>query len=434
MTAQQILSQIKGYLTKYKVRTFEFVDYANVDLSKLEILCAMIIKERLRIEWQGPVIFNPKMDFPQIKNMKEAGCKKLTFDLISGSGPFLKKIGAAFSTDDASRILRACRRAGIATAINLVLGHPAQRPGDLENTIGFLTENLGVIDEIENVTYCLSNYFYSNFISLPFCRHWERCLELGKEDIRFIEDFLNSIARISSLGRPVVNIRPGASALEYLKQLDSLMVRNNNLVFRFDQGKGRLYWRGAELTSGFGLYTSIFASSFWQDSEQADWQVEKLSETRMILKGRLRLLPIVQRIQIEMEGECALNIDIEMEVLERMEIGGEQQTNVMLRKEYGRWSDSSGLSGSFPDAFNEDWVTLREENSKRINTLRAEAFSEGLPSVSLNCRIAEDNYRLCALNTSSYFGARKLKGYRLDKREYLPGKYNYFKGEIKINE
>ncbi|MFC1658933.1 hypothetical protein ACFL1D_06090, partial [Candidatus Omnitrophota bacterium] len=211
------------------------------------------------------------------------------------------------------------------------------------------------------------------------------------------------------------------------------MVRNKKATFYFDQGKGHLLWEGLELTSGFGLYASMFAAGFWQDSEHANWRITKINNRKLMMKGRWQFLPIVLTWEIDLEEETEVNLKIEMEVIEKTMIEGEQQFNVMLRSEYDRWSAEDGSAGNFPGAFNENWVNLFEKELSRVKTVRAESVNSKLPAISLACKFNNNEYLMSALNTSSLFHSRILKCYKIDKKHYSPGTYNYFYGRLKID-
>lgn len=437
-TAEQLFAEIKNYLIKHKVEQFEFADYCNLDLSELDRMCEMIIRDKLNIEWSAPAVVNSNMNGTIFDRMRKSGCKKLIFDLLSGSNVLLNRMGANFTADGASKLLRMCHQEGIAAGVSLIFAHPQETKDDFNETINFLTDNISFIDEIAKITYCLSNYLHSTFSALPLCRYWTRCLDHNnRKDSResFSIDFNSSISRIFNIGMPVVFIEPDEVIFDYLKEVDNYVLRSRKLHFYFDRGKGRLFWGRTQLTDNLGLYTSIFAAGFWQDSEHADWRVTKISEIKMVLKGKWQFLPIIQTWEIELKDETIINLKIEMEVLEQVEIEGEQQTNIMLRNEYTKWIFDNGFAGNFPHVFNEYYVTLFENDISVVNTIRAEAKNDGsaLPSVALNHKLSGKEYRMSALNSSSFLNTRVLKCYKINKKTCPPGKYFYFEGKVKIN-
>ncbi len=435
---EETFAEIKKYLIRYKIRKFEFVNPCNLNLSVLGQVCTLIIRSKLDIEWSALAIVNPNMDLGILDKIKRAGCKKLIFELFSGSDSLLNKIGAKFTAEQASRILRICHQVDIATGIKLILGHPQETQDSFNRTIDFLTKNINFIDEMTKITYCLSSYFYSDFLPLPLCYNWVRCFGCAKREKEnpFQADYLKSLSKILSLGKPVIYIEPDKSVFDYLKKLDRYRLRHKKFVLCFDNGKCRLFWQGTELTMGLGLYSSIFAAGFWQDSEHAKWQVTKINEARIIAKGRWQRLPIIQVWQIELKDEITISLKIEMEVLEQTTIEGEQQVNIMLSNKYSKWSFNGDSCGLFPDIFNEDWPTLSEKDRNLTSTIRAEtnSFNDQLPFLLLRDRTGREEYRMAVLNASSAFKARVLKCYKVDSRKYSPGRYLYFEGEIIIGD
>ena len=427
---QRSLSEIKYYLSRYKINKFEFVDFLNLNPEELNKFCNAVVENKLSIEWSAPLIVDSAMTFDNVIKMKQAGCRKLIFELFSGSDNLLSKIGAVFTANDASVVLKACHKAGIAVGINLVFGHPLETEDDRDKTIDFLQENVDFIDEITSVIPCsgVFSYVYPSFAD---CRYREQCCKPGGmyPAASFAADFSGFISKIHCLNKPVIYIYPAETVFD---EFEEHTLRNKNLCFYFDKGKGNIFWKGLKLTSGLGLYASIFADGFWQDSEHAHWQVDKISKEKMVLKGKWQWLPLIQLWEIELK-ETVITIKIEMEFIQRISIEGEQQVNIMLRSEYGQWFSGSGVSGSFSPLFDDNWPAFFEKVSEAAAIVEAEAVAqEEFPFVSLSDRVKSEGNRMAVLNSSSVFNSRILKYYRVDNKSYLPGKYPYFDGEIKI--
>ena len=432
-SSQKIFSNLTRCMKKYGVSKYEFIDFCNVDLQDLNCLCHLIIKKRLSLEWSAPALINPRMDEASITSMKKAGCKKLVLNLLSGSDEFLKRIGSNFTTKDVSRLMKACRANGILVGFNLMVGHPQETERDFESTLHFLKDHLSFFDEITKVNYCLCHYLVSRLVEPPSCKHWTDCL--GTRSQGSTESPAKNItyymSKILKLGKPVVCLEPGNAAHENLRELEDSVLRTEGLVFRFDSGKGQLFWRDLKLTCGLGLYTSLFAMGLWHDSEHAEWKIKKIKENKFFLEGKWHLLPVIQRWEVELV-DVTIKTKIEMEVLESITIEGEQQLNIMLKNDYLQWSADSGLSGFFPQGFNEEWVTFFDEKTDAVTSVETEAANRNFPIVSLGCKGDGQGSRLAALNTSSLFRGRILKCYRVSNRQYRAGRYPYFEGELRI--
>lgn len=431
-SCKRLLSEIKYYLTKYRINRFEFVDFCNLNLEELDKFCRAIVQKKISIEWSAPVIINPGIKPDSIERMKQAGCRKVIIELFSASDNLLNKIGAIFTTRDVLSVLKSYRQAGIDVGINLVFGHPLEEQLDRDKTVNFLHENIGLINEITSLISC-SEAFALCYPFFGGCCHRERCFGPVKSSRLLVsaKDFNSFVSKINDLNKPIACIYPPKTIFD---EFERYTLRNKNLCFYFNNGKGSIFSKGLRITSGFGLYVSIFADSSWQDSEHADWQVSKINDKKMILKGKWQLVPLIQTWEIELKEKEIIGIKIEIEFLRQMFIDGEQQVNIMLRDEYNRWSSSNGAKGTTPSSFDHSWPTLFEESNKVVNTIKIETGAQGvLPQVSLCDKAQKEGYRMAVLNTSTVFNARVLKCYKADNKRYFPGKYLYFDGEIKIN-
>jgi len=428
---KRFLSEIKYYLTQYGITRFEFVDFCNLDIEELDKFCRAIVQKKIFIEWSAPVIINPSIKPDSIERMKQAGCRKVIIELFSASDNLLNKIGAIFTTSDVLSILKSYRQAGIDVGINLVFGHPLEEQLDRDKTVNFLRENIGLINEITSLISC-SEAFSFDYPFLGGCCHREHCFRPVKSSRLLVlaKDFNSFVSKIHDLNKPIVCIYPSKNIFD---EFERYTLRNENLCFYFNKGKGSIFSKGVKITSGFGLYVSIFADSSCQDSEHADWQVSKVNDKKMVLKGKWQSLPIIQTWEIELKEKEIIGIKIEIEFLRQMLIDGEQQVNIMLRDEYDRWSSSNGAKGTTLSSFDHSWPTLFEESNKVVNTIKIEAgVKDWLPQVSLYDKTQKEGYRMAVLNTSTVFNARVLKCYKADNKRYFPGKYLYFDGEIKI--
>ena len=430
--------EIQNHLKRYKIKEYEFLDFCNLDLDLLEQFCDLIIGNKLKIRWIAKAIINPDMKETLFRKMQKAGCNKIVFEIIAGSDKLLKKMGLNFSINDTSLLLQFAHQNGIVVGIDLILGSPLETNEDFNETIDFLTKNISSIDEITKITYCLSNYSQKETLpfAIPFCRYWKQCLSLKRDENKgFLkQDYKGYLSELFKLGIPIVNIEPNPQILDYIRSLiKPYSLQRKDLSFVFDNGKGRLFWKNQELTKGLGLYTSIFSSGFWQDSAHANWQITKLNEEKMILRGKWQTLPIIQIWEIELKEDKSIIWKIEMEVLEEVIIEGEQQANVMLTNEYESWLSEDGSCGDFTKSFNEEWITIFEKEADKIKSIGIRNFSNELPSILFIIKNLNAGYYLSILNTSSFFCARKLKCYKIDCKKYTSGRYLYFNGRIEVS-
>jgi len=426
----RLLSEIEYYLEKYGINKFEFTDFCNVNIENLDKLCCSITQKKLDIKWVAPVLIDTRMKYDFIERMKQAGCGKVIIELFSASDDLLSKIGAAFKVKDVLNLLRVYKDVGVDVGVNLIFGHPQEVQYDRDATINFLHDNTDLIGEITNVTPCMEAFVDIYPLCSP-CSYRKNCYgTLGESPPSvFVSDFTNFISKLRSLSIPVARIYPAKAVFD---EFEGLALRNKDLRFYFNKGKGNIFLKGQKLTSGLGLYTSIFVNNSWQDSEHADWKINKISSKKMILVGKWHWLPMIQQWEIELNEENLIRVNIDIEFLQEMLIGGEQQINIMLREEYNKWAFNDKAHGLLPSLFNDEWSTLFEVTNKSINTVKVETDAKKLPLVSLTSKQQDENYSMAVLNTSTAYNARILKGYKVSSKKYLSGKYLYFEGEIQI--
>ncbi len=93
-----------------------------------EFLAAMKERNRTRgyqFTWGGNSRVN-LADDALYREMREAGCRDLSFGVESGSDVILKRIKKAITRDGAVRAIASARRAGIRTAAFFIIGHPGE--------------------------------------------------------------------------------------------------------------------------------------------------------------------------------------------------------------------------------------------------------------------------------------------------------------------
>jgi ABC-type polysaccharide/polyol phosphate transport system ATPase subunit len=212
----------------------------------------------------------------------------------------------------------------------------------------------------------------------------------------------------------------------------TLELSRDNLKFIWDDGKGRVFWQGKELTSGLGVFTSVRSSGIWHDSSRAVWRIGQRSNDKMMVSGCWPYVPISQIWQVEIQDTGSIILKIGLEVHEEvsLEVG---QANIMVIPEYKAWQVPSGISGVFVDEFTDDYDILpyRFWCGKPAEGVIA-AQDEKLPGILFLNKIAGGDFRGIIENTDSLYKARLLQYQRAYMAKISPGEYTYFEGEIKI--
>ncbi|MBN2121100.1 MAG: hypothetical protein JW734_08645 [Candidatus Omnitrophica bacterium] len=115
----------------------------------------------------------------------------------------------------------------------------------------------------------------------------------------------------------------------------------------FDFGQGRIYYNEKEVTSGFGLYTSIFTDGSWHDSQNVLWAIEKINDSFFIAEGKSTDLPLSQIWQITLVDDRTIDWDVSLRVYEYIKLE-QLQASLILHQAYKN-IDSPYLEGVSED-------------------------------------------------------------------------------------
>ncbi len=212
----------------------------------------------------------------------------------------------------------------------------------------------------------------------------------------------------------------------------------------FDNGKGRLFWKGIELTKGLGLCSSVFLKGVWYDSSQAFWEVQKLDQKRLTAVSYWPWLPLIQTWKICLADENTVIWEIEKEIWDNV-ILEREQVSLMLSHHYQEWSVNKQVRGKFPEAFSEPngifwdrlWCgditsSIRVEQRMVGKKFLVKQF---LPAVTFDCSVDCQARYFIIENTDNLFEARALQ-YEFNSNQKCSvnkDRDKYFEGRIKIN-
>jgi radical SAM superfamily enzyme YgiQ (UPF0313 family) len=183
---EKILEEIKYHIDTYKISDFAFNDLiCNGNLRQLEKLCDLIIQSDFNITWGSYAMLRKDMNLELLKKMKKAGCVLLCYGMESASNRTLKRMNKFYTAEDAERVIRDTYKAGIQTAINIIVGFPGETEDDFKHTLSFIKRNKDYIYEITNI---------SSFVIMPGSRMGRSPQEYGIElppankDLNLYED------------------------------------------------------------------------------------------------------------------------------------------------------------------------------------------------------------------------------------------------------
>lgn len=154
-TPKKILNDLKKLKEKYKQKNFSFTasSLINADKKKLEELCDLIIKNKLKIKWVATARCK-NLDRIILKKMKNAGCRLLIYGIESGSQKILNDIKKGYKIKELEDILKLTNELGIKVKTTFMVGYPTETWSDFYKTIKFLYKNRKLIDLVSSTPAC----------------------------------------------------------------------------------------------------------------------------------------------------------------------------------------------------------------------------------------------------------------------------------------
>lgn len=215
------------------------------------------------------------------------------------------------------------------------------------------------------------------------------------------------------------------------------ILQKEKLKFVFDNGKGRIYYRGKELTKRLSLYTSIRSRSRWYDSaSSALWRIEEKTKDSIKAAGEWAHLPVVQKWEIGLREDNIIDLIITMIVSREIE-AERMQANLMLSERYPQWI-SKREQGSFPgfkEDIGDDWDCVCSAEDSEFIGVPGKATEDGyLPSIIFSPKSLRRDWRLNIINSDIYHRGRVLQYLNSQGDTITPGEHPYFSGSIFVED
>jgi len=155
---EKVIQEIKYLMNRYHTDDFAINDLlCNGNLLYLEKFCDKVIQEDLNIKWSSYATIRRGMDYKLLKKMKKAGFIFLCYGLESGSDKILKLMNKNYNSKIAQQVIHDTHKAGIRSAINIIVGHPGEDRKDINETMNFIIRNRKYLYEVTNVSTCFIN-------------------------------------------------------------------------------------------------------------------------------------------------------------------------------------------------------------------------------------------------------------------------------------
>jgi len=141
MSPKEVAGILESLQNKYNPTGYFFLNNEiNITEEYVLELCDQIIDKKMQIHWSDCARANFKSK-DTLRKMKDAGCIRLIFGIETGSERLLHYIKKEIDIAQLEKVLRWAHEFGIWTGIEIICGFPHERDEDIEETIGFLTDN-----------------------------------------------------------------------------------------------------------------------------------------------------------------------------------------------------------------------------------------------------------------------------------------------------
>ena len=132
---ENVMKEIEECIDKYNIREFNFHDELfTVNKKRTIEFCQEVKKRKLDIAWVCMI----RVDFTDeetLKEMKEAGCKKIMFGFESGSQMILDKMKKRVALEKAEQAVKLVKKMGIKTAGNFMFGNIGETKETIRQSI-----------------------------------------------------------------------------------------------------------------------------------------------------------------------------------------------------------------------------------------------------------------------------------------------------------
>ena len=200
-----VIAEMKECIEKYKINHFTIDDDTfTTDKKRVMEFCEKV--KPLNIKWDADTRVN-NVDREMLQAMKNAGCKKLSFGVESGSQRILQLIKKGITIKQIKDAFNMCHEIGIETAAYFMVGaHPDETYEDVKETkklikeikAGFITASIGVpypgteLRQQMEERNLIFNNDWSNYLSYKIVPTW-RTTNFSPEDLlRIQKEILNS--------------------------------------------------------------------------------------------------------------------------------------------------------------------------------------------------------------------------------------------------
>jgi len=133
-STEMIVDELEHLVKTYDPGVILFVDeILTLRKKRIHEMCDEIIRRGLKFEW----IANTRadcVDYPLLKHMHRAGCRRIYYGWESGSQRMLDVLKKDLTPEEIVEAARMTRRAGIWAKVYLIVGNPGETQKDIDET------------------------------------------------------------------------------------------------------------------------------------------------------------------------------------------------------------------------------------------------------------------------------------------------------------
>jgi anaerobic magnesium-protoporphyrin IX monomethyl ester cyclase len=152
-----VVEEIVGYVKEHSVRNINFCDLTAITKRRWTLdFCDALERAGLEITWQIPVGTRAEaLDAEVLRRLYETGCRNIVYAPESGSERMLELFDKKVELPHILESLRAAHRIGLRTHVNVIIGHPEERWGDLAKSFVFLLRAaMAGCDDCAPIIFC----------------------------------------------------------------------------------------------------------------------------------------------------------------------------------------------------------------------------------------------------------------------------------------
>ena len=169
-----VIQEIERLIEDYKVKSVYFTDdtfWANPKWA--ETVCKEIVKRQInkKIRWLAQTNL-ATLNKERVELMYKSGCIYLGFGVESGNPSILKDVfRKSHTVQQAKDIFKLCRKLGMITSANFIIGAPQDTKDTIQDSVNLLTELNPDIKDVHYLTPTPGSELYENYLQKGFLRY-----------------------------------------------------------------------------------------------------------------------------------------------------------------------------------------------------------------------------------------------------------------------